>query len=221
MIPKLRGTLRYCIADDRAIFMDLSTGRYFCLDRAPDAAFRHLSGSGFVRPGDEGIIQGLFLQGLLEPGGGDRQTDWPIPPLSCAGAPSEEAGRAHAPLVAAAILAQLRARYWIWRWPVLTIVTRLEARRAKDLPRQGPFRASLPDLAAAFRKTDMLFPPFERCLPRSLAFVLLCNAFGLRPSLTIGVRAQPFTAHAWVEDESSVIMDDLDAAANFTPIMRI
>jgi hypothetical protein len=222
MIPKLRGTLRYCIADDRAIFMDLSTGRYFCLDHAPDAAFRHLAESGFVRPGDASVIRGLFEQGLLEPGSGEWLTDWPAPPRSQVCEPSSDVtGKAPGHMVAMAILAHLRARYWLWRWPIKTIVAKLETRALNDATRQGRAPITLRDLAAAFRKTDMLFPPFEQCLPRSLAFFLLCNAFGLRPSLVIGVRSRPFAAHAWVEDDRSVIMDDLDAAANFTPILRI
>jgi Transglutaminase-like superfamily len=44
------------------------------------------------------------------------------------------------------------------------------------------------------------------CVPRSIATVLLCRAWGGWPTWVVGVRRiGPFSAHAWVEVEGAVV----------------
>ncbi|WP_020670107.1 lasso peptide biosynthesis B2 protein [Amycolatopsis nigrescens] len=45
----------------------------------------------------------------------------------------------------------------------------------------------------------------QGCLPRSIATALLCRARGVWPTWCVGVRVEPFYAHAWVEAEGTMV----------------
>lgn len=45
----------------------------------------------------------------------------------------------------------------------------------------------------------------QGCVPRSIATALLCRAQGTWPTWCVGVRAEPFYAHAWVEADGRLV----------------
>jgi hypothetical protein len=49
----------------------------------------------------------------------------------------------------------------------------------------------------------------------------LCHAHRLYPSLVLGVRINPFAAHAWVQIGDRVLVGDYDQVRLFTPILVV
>lgn len=47
----------------------------------------------------------------------------------------------------------------------------------------------------------------QGCLARSLATVLLCRLDGTWPTWCLGVRSEPFSAHAWVEADGRPVRE--------------
>ncbi|MFP1130213.1 lasso peptide biosynthesis B2 protein [Asticcacaulis sp. W401b] len=74
---------------------------------------------------------------------------------------------------------------------------------------------------AAFLDTRFLVPTQDRCLPWSIACL---DAFAHRCAdltLVIGVRSDPFGAHAWVQQADMVLTDELDRVLLYTPILAV
>jgi len=76
-------------------------------------------------------------------------------------------------------------------------------------------------LAAAFSALAPILGRAENCLPRSIAFHALAYAAGHVPSLVIGVKRDPFSAHCWVQDGTLVLNDSAEHVRIFTPILII
>ncbi|MEV0398933.1 lasso peptide biosynthesis B2 protein [Actinoallomurus sp. NPDC050550] len=60
----------------------------------------------------------------------------------------------------------------------------------------------------------------EGCLQRSLATALLCRAYGVWPTWHVGVRTEPFMAHAWVEAEGRPV-DEPDPPGYYHSILSV
>lgn len=59
------------------------------------------------------------------------------------------------------------------------------------------------------------------CLPRSLALHRFLLSAGFEAAHVLGVRCDPFAAHAWVEVNGGPVCDSTSHVARFTPIARI
>ncbi len=53
------------------------------------------------------------------------------------------------------------------------------------------------------------------CLQRSIATALLCRICGTWPEWCVGVRTEPFTAHAWVQVDGMPIDEDTEQLDRF------
>ncbi|MER8161235.1 lasso peptide biosynthesis B2 protein [Streptomyces sp. NPDC094472] len=53
------------------------------------------------------------------------------------------------------------------------------------------------------------------CLQRSIATALLCRICGTWPEWCVGVRTEPFTAHAWVQVDGIPIDEDTEQLERF------
>jgi transglutaminase superfamily protein len=60
----------------------------------------------------------------------------------------------------------------------------------------------------------------EYCVQRSLATALLCRLRGVWPTWCVGVRANPFSAHAWVEVDGEPVGEPY-ASGDFARIMIV
>lgn len=60
----------------------------------------------------------------------------------------------------------------------------------------------------------------EGCLPRTIATALLCRLAGRWPTWRVGVRLDPFAAHAWVEADGLAVDEPFDLGA-FRAIMTV
>jgi Transglutaminase-like superfamily len=58
------------------------------------------------------------------------------------------------------------------------------------------------------------------CLPRSVAVALLCRLHGSWPTWQVGVRTEPFRAHAWVEADGQPV-GEVPGFNGFTVIISV
>jgi len=71
-----------------------------------------------------------------------------------------------------------------------------------------PQESELRDLVDILNKACFLYPTRTKCLEWAMSFVLLALKRGWKCNLEIGVQNYPFFAHAWVECDGKVVMDD-------------
>lgn len=72
---------------------------------------------------------------------------------------------------------------------------------------------------SAFDQTALILGRTDRCLVRSLAMFSILRGHGVSAALVIGVRSDPFSAHAWVQHDDIVLNDSVDQINNYAPIL--
>ena len=213
---RLRDQLYYCYSGGRAIFLDAGGGRYFCLPPAGETAFLDFqNGSASDDQFDWLKSKNILVEsnGQPCPSASTENIARPIDQLDMCARPTAFDMYA---AMSARVSTHLLLRYRGFGWAYRSIL----AGKAKQNPAdKGDRIRDTTTIAAAFQKTDILLGNTDRCLPRSLAFLRLCNARRHFPSLVIGVRTNPFTAHAWVQCEGMVLNDSVDQVRVFTPIL--
>ena len=81
-------------------------------------------------------------------------------------------------------------------------------RRTLSVLRHGAIPAAYPTAAEAHAAVMRVSPRIatkSACLPRSIGTVLLCRLRGQWPTWVVGVAADPFRAHAWVEADGRLV----------------
>jgi hypothetical protein len=76
-------------------------------------------------------------------------------------------------------------------------------------------------LTGAFLKLRGFFPGNYLCLFDSLALLNFLARYGIYPTWVFGVRLEPFAAHCWVQYRHYALNEEVEEAANYTPIMAI
>jgi hypothetical protein len=125
-------------------------------------------------------------------------------------------------LVSAFWLACARADRLLRRQTFESIVKAIEARRIKRSagePSVDPHR--LRHLVAAFNALRLWYPRAYLCLFDSLALLEFLARQDIYPRWTFGVTADPFQAHCWLQDGSTVLNDSLSRVSGYTPIMSV
>lgn len=100
---------------------------------------------------------------------------------------------------------------------VMSVANR-KARHASDRPLD---LARAQQLTAAFLKLRGFFPGNYLCLFDSLALLNFLASYGVYPTWVFGVRLEPFAAHCWVQYRHYALNEEVEEAANYTPIMAI
>lgn len=59
-----------------------------------------------------------------------------------------------------------------------------------------------------------------RCLPDSLVCLFFLSDLGCRANLVIGVKSDPFEAHAWLEINGQTVNDTIRSTSKFKPILQ-
>jgi hypothetical protein len=72
---------------------------------------------------------------------------------------------------------------------------------------------------SAFDRTALLLGRANRCLARSVAMFSVLRARDVAADLVIGVRGDPFSAHAWVQYQNMVLNDTVEQIRNYSPIL--
>jgi len=209
-----KDSIRCCIVDDRAIFMDVARNRYFALAPRSDELFRSLVNNTisvqhpiFAEPGNADIVDLANSIVSLPSGFPDAAADL--------GEIRFAAGITRILWVALVIAV---AKLVLKVVPFHRIVSHLEAIHRKDVVGGAP-QMWCAQTCVAFRGAELLFQRQNNCLPRSLAFRWLCYRRGYRARLVIGIRIRPFAAHSWVQDGDVVLNDAKEAVRPYRPIL--
>jgi len=132
------------------------------------------------------------------------------------------AKRSRALLVSTFWLACARADRRLRRHTFESIVKVVEARRIKGSggePSVDPHR--LRYLVAAFNALRLWYPRAYMCLFDSLALLEFLAWEDIYPRWAFGVTADPFLAHCWLQEGSTVLNDSLSRVCGYTPIMSV
>ncbi|KGB52295.1 hypothetical protein FG91_03572 [Sphingopyxis sp. LC81] len=218
----LRDGLSFCAAGDRVVFLDLADNRYFAL-RTPQAeAFRRWALGNLPTDGDPSQLLWLERNNILtrQPQN-SRPASQSMPDVQV---PRSKIDVSKLRPMIAPIVHAIVARF-IWsrrvkRWPLSRLLDVLgpsaTSATLNDSPRN---EAALKQMVRAFRISDLVLGSHDQCLVRSLALVATCRKRGLHCKLVIGVQPNPFAAHCWAQNESSVLNETPDRALMFTPIL--
>jgi hypothetical protein len=77
------------------------------------------------------------------------------------------------------------------------------------------------NLVARFGRLRPLYPRRYLCLFDSLALAEFLARNHLFPSVVFGVIADPFQAHCWLQEDSTVLNDDLERVRKYKPILAV
>jgi Transglutaminase-like superfamily len=122
-------------------------------------------------------------------------------------------------LAAEILLAYARARRALRRRSLPAVAAAM--RRSPDRPPIAPESAYFTGLrlGAAVTRVLRALPCDPRCLTASLVLAALLARRGIPATLVIGVRPDPFAAHAWVEHGGQPLLPP--AAAPFERLLEI
>jgi Transglutaminase-like superfamily len=76
-------------------------------------------------------------------------------------------------------------------------------------------------LVAAFQALRPLYPRSYLCLFESLALLEFLAGYCYLPCVVFGVVADPFQAHCWLQDGSTVINDEIERVGRYKPILSM
>lgn len=225
MLYQLPAHLSFCLVADRLVFLDLRRDRYFALDGAADRAFRALITNGGANSGDgpaDDRLRLLAERGLLEEIGTTApikaQPDFmPIRSLVESREPAAKAGAAAAAEIFLRLLLVNRA---LKRGRLETLLSELRERKSR-IPTDADCAARAAGLGSVFLATRPFVPVAPNCLSDSLALVGFLLRRGVRSDLVLGVKLDPFAAHAWVQTRDRLLNDRVDGASEFKPVLVI
>jgi hypothetical protein len=78
--------------------------------------------------------------------------------------------------------------------------------------------AELPQLSEAVNAAAVWYPKQTLCLQKASVTTSLLRQHGFQADMKIGVRKQPFHAHAWVEVDGQVVGDHANVRKYFREI---
>lgn len=206
----------FCIASNKAIFLDVRADRYTCLPERLNAPFvRWVSGDYPAQPSDATAM--LECAGLLVP------TEDDVLPTPCRIAAARSGVSPRRPGPAASLLAFMRfhhafhqARRRLARRGLFGALSHVSTRRTALHPHHDPCV-----IAADLLAVGAALGPGDDCLARSLALVDSLHRAGSDGTIILGVLAMPFGAHCWVQAGDHVLNDHVDRVSLFTPILAI
>jgi hypothetical protein len=121
------------------------------------------------------------------------------------------------------LLSWFRARWMLRFTPLRDVVRRIQLRKADALSRGRRL-----DLEQAHELSTTYFAlqatflsAKDICLLSSVAMIEFLAIYEIYAMIVIGVRLDPFSAHAWVQSDSVSFSDPLSCILSHTPIMAI
>ena len=195
MTYELAPLVRACVNGENIIFLDLRRDRYWCVARNEAPAIRDLvegSGASAGRLSALDLIRPCIREGELA-----RST-----PLA----------------TAARFVRSCALTAMVLRAKRLDLLFgAISGRKRHAAHRRAP---SVTDVAE-FERLRPWWPRARVCLFDSAALTLFLINGSRRADLVIGVRTNPFAAHAWVEADGAVVADQGEQCSSFTPIARV
>jgi hypothetical protein len=218
---KLGEEISFCWAGDRAVFLDASQDRYFCLGRSTEAIFRKLCADEWSNVADASRLVDLKVINAIEGEGARLKAVNHIKPTRSvleekSGAPGRNVG-----IVLETAFAVASARRRLRQRPLLDIIKR---RRARKPPSDGAHASATEaklELANAFSLSRRMVPIPSVCLSDSIALLDLLARRGLAADLVFGVKLNPFAAHCWVQAGDVVLNETVECVRRHTEILVV
>lgn len=233
----LESDVYFCEIDDGAIFLELTTHKYFAIGSQYLTALRH-SVCGWPKECREDnhldqastdeLLDELVQKGFLT----RSETKGKLPPSAIA--PAEDSiatikrSELGHPIRLRDVMRFVRAfncaAHDLRLARLKNIVTRLDRRRTSLTTfndRGAPIEQAR-HLAGMFRRLrPWAYSARSACLLDSVALVEFLSYYGFTASLVIGVNTKPFGAHAWVQMGRVVINDTAEHVQEYTPILSV
>lgn len=228
--------VRACCVDQDVVILDLREGRYLSVAGASGKAMAEViidwpgrpgaGPDGCGRAGVDGALQTLRSRRLLVAAGSAAcAPPAPLPaPSSSIDSRAVVCGtRATLPGAWRFLLSVALAQHWLRRLTLERIAHRVRARRTTAADPFDPTVASrlVAPLAVFELLRPFAFTARDRCLFDSLALVDFLARHGLRAHWVVGVRTNPFRAHAWVQCGPVVLNDSHEHVRRFAPILVV
>jgi len=216
---RLKEGVHYCVADGAATFLDVDADRYFGLPASSQEAFAHLVAHGTVLDAQVAALAPLTANHLLV--ATETSDSFPRPiaiPAVRESALDSVAIRSSLLLFFRAWYRQAEAGRDLGGKPLSRVLAKLSDKKARTAGGKG---RPPDDVVAAFLTTSIVSQSHDQCLRRSIAMVQFLTDFAYSPLFVIGVRNNPFEAHAWVQDEDMALNDEVEKIGRFTPILAI
>ncbi len=230
---------RVCVDGDSAIFLNLKTDEYVGLDRRQTLSLRKI-----IRGWPHGVSDGdsavgvkeddrsRLVERLVERGFLTHIESLGREPIAAALHPAQW------PLVKKYSDERLRISFghvlcflvaWLWiiiflRIDFLEKVVPTLGRRRERSPHEptSVYIDRLRTATAIFKKIRPFFYTVkDHCLFDSLVLMQFLHFHRLYPRFVLGVRATPFQAHAWVQEERYVLNGPPDYIRRFTPLLIV
>jgi hypothetical protein len=215
----------FCLAQGRAVFLDLAQDRYFRLSGALDAAFQSLCRGD--APTEE-LVEALVQRGAVRRTPSEttpQAVTVTLPTLSAL--ETQPAGASPGAWATLRVVCSvLKMRLALKVNPLLRVVDQLRTRRTAGRSRSqhglaATNRADILAAAARFNRARRVVPIDTVCLLDAFALMDFLLGAGLSAELVMGVKLNPFSAHCWVQYEDVILNDAFDRASAFTPILVV
>jgi hypothetical protein len=210
-------SVRWITVHDFSIVLDVSSDVYLSVPaRQFEALLSRLNGDASMIPTAEAgptadldsLINELAARRILLPGTRHRiERDGrllPRPELQINRAPSRSAITQAQPYAGPFIKACLVADYFLRFRPFSQAVSRIATRKGTTPP--GSLESMI-RLTQVFHALRPFYPRDYLCLFDSLALLEFLATQQLFPSWVFGVSVDPFEAHCWVQQDSTVLCD--------------
>lgn len=225
-----------CLADNRLVFADLRNDKYRCLNSANTRAalglfpgFRERDAKGTSETPDAPredirfLTRALVTKGLLvrETRGGKPVAPvfLPSPTRDCPLGPSAAVPASQFGHWAALLEASLKASAKLRLQSLRRTVYGVQTRRQRGFDPSTQDAAAMLTLVAIFHRLRPFYPRAYICRFDSLALIEFLAHYRQFPRWVFGVKAEPFGAHCWVQENDCVLNDSVDYISQFTPIM--
>jgi len=191
----LREGVSFCETSGRLVFLDVSSDRYFCLEKEADRALRRLTGGEPLTREDETVLADLVADGLLAPASEGARPQACSPPPDPDHSLIDEEFPVGSAALAHALWRLAQSTFALKIRPLRAIIASTIQRKAQLGPEAEAFAPIAAEVAGAFRRSALIAAPLDRCLPRSFATAHALIDRKVRPDLVFGVRVHPFGAH--------------------------
>lgn len=218
----LRKDLYFCIASGQATFLDLAADRYFGLPSHLDALFQAWLTTHQLAPGSDIQLSPLVTAGILQ----KAEIGHPVAPPDLTTATHSVMDYPGTPGMPLPSLRALHNHFIAARrlktQPLSSTIAHLRRQKARM---QNSSEHSTGARALAHAKKFFAIGQFvatqDQCLRRSIALMDYLAAANCNSTFVMGVRRQPFGAHAWVQHNDLVLNDLVDHVCEYTPILAV
>lgn len=228
--------VRACECEGQVILLDLRRSKYLAVGSAvahaladrvqhwPVGADWPMKATAAAeQPKIDAFAERLATQDLLTSNTRDREGDPVIPEANASLDYGDFTGEPIPPSrIASFLFSAARAAWWLRLRSLHAIAGTLATRRARlNGDSCGSLEASKAASAMFVRLRPLVFTSHEKCLFDSLALMAFLASEGHFPRWVIGVKTNPFGAHSWVQQGTTVLNDQHEYVRRFRPILVV